>query len=43
MEVKDAVVNNKKLLDDTDYLLNTSNINIAQSIHMTSMDLKENN
>ena len=32
----------KKCLDDTEYLLNTSNINIAQSVHM-SMDMKENN
>lgn len=30
----------KKYLDDTEYLLNTSNINIAQSVHM-SMDMKE--
>lgn len=29
------------MLDDTEYLLNTSNINIAQSVHM-SMEMKEN-
>ena len=30
----------KRYLDDTEYLLNTSNINIAQSVHM-SMDMKD--
>jgi hypothetical protein len=36
------MVNNKKMLDDTEYLLNQTDINIAQSVQM-SMEMKENN